>query len=256
MNLELKKPVIFFDLEATGLNIAQDRIVEIGIVKVYPSGKKETYVKKVNPTIPIPLEVSEIHGIYDIDIINEPTFKEIGQELIDFIANSDLAGYNSNRFDIPLLLEEFYRAGFEFDMEGRKAVDVQNVFYKMEQRTLSAAYQFYCQKEIENAHSAEADILATVEVLDAQLERYSELENNIDFLSEFTHMGAKTLDFAQRIALDDNNNPTVNFGKHKGKLVTEVFKQEPGYYGWLMNADFSFETKKHFTTIWKSLKGE
>lgn len=256
MNLQLQKPIVFFDLEATGLNIAQDRIVEIGIVKVYPSGEKETYVKKVNPTIPIPLEVSEIHGIYDVDIINAPTFKEIGQELIDFIANSDLAGYNSNRFDIPLLLEEFYRAGFDFDMENRKTVDVQNIFYKMEQRTLSAAYQFYCQKEIENAHSAEADILATVEVLEAQLNRYSELENNIDFLSEFTHMGAKTLDFAQRIALDENNNPVVNFGKHKGKLVTEVFKQEPGYYGWLMNADFSFETKKHFTTIWKSLKGE
>ncbi len=256
MNLQLQKPIIFFDLEATGLNIAQDRIVEIGIVKVYPSGEKETYVKKINPTIPIPLEVSEIHGIYDVDVIQAPTFKEIGQELIDFIGNADLAGYNSNRFDIPLLLEEFYRAGFDFEMENRKTVDVQNVFYKMEQRTLSAAYKFYCEKEIENAHSAEADILATVEVLEAQLDRYSELENNVDFLSEFTHMGTKTLDFAQRIALDEDNNPVVNFGKHKGKLVTAVFQQEPGYYGWLMNADFSFETKKHFTNIWKSLKAE
>lgn len=256
MNLKLQKPIAFFDLEATGLNIAKDRIVEIGIVKIYPSGEKENYVKKINPTIPIPLEVSEIHGIYDIDILNAPTFKDLAEEINTFLGNSDLGGYNSNRFDIPLLLEEFYRADFDFDMTGRKAVDVQNVFYKMEQRTLSAAYKFYCQKEIENAHSAEADIVATVEVLEAQLDRYEELENDIDFLSSFSKMGAETLDFAQRIGLDENKNPLINFGKHKGKLVTDVFKQEPGYYGWLMSADFSFETKKHFTNIWKALKAK
>ncbi len=254
MKLQLQKPIVFFDLEATGLNIAKDRIVETGIIKVYPSGEKESYVKRINPTIPIPVEVSEIHGIYDIDIINAPTFKDLGEEIANFIGNADLAGYNSNRFDIPLLLEEFYRAGIDFDIDARKTVDVQNIFYKMEQRTLSAAYKFYCEKEIENAHSAEADITATLEVLEAQLDRYDELENNIDFLSEFSTMGNKTLDFAQRIALDENENPVINFGKHKGKLVTEVFKQEPGYYGWIMNADFSFETKKHFTKIWKTLK--
>lgn len=254
MNLQLKKPIAFFDLEATGLNIAQDRIVEIGIVKIYPSGEKENYVKKVNPTIPIPLEVSEIHGIYDIDVINVPTFKDLAEEINTFIGNADLGGYNSNRFDIPLLLEEFYRAGVEFELADRKTVDVQNIFYKMEQRTLSAAYKFYCQKEIENAHSAEADIVATVEVLEAQLDRYEELENDIDFLSDFSRMGANTLDFAQRIALDENNTPIINFGKHKGKIVTDVFKKEPGYYGWLMSADFSYETKMHFTKIWKALK--
>lgn len=254
MKLQLQKPIVFFDLEATGLNIAKDRIVEIGIIKIYPSGEKESYVKKVNPTIPIPLEVSEIHGIYDIDILNAPTFKDLGEEIASFIGNSDLAGYNSNRFDIPMLLEEFYRAGVDFDIDVRKTVDVQNIFYKMEQRTLSAAYKFYCKKEIENAHSAEADITATLEVLEAQLDHYDDLENSIDFLSEFSTMGTKTLDFAQRIALDDDGNPIINFGKHKGKLVTAVFKQEPGYYGWLMSADFSFETKKHFTKIWKTLK--
>ena len=254
MKLQLQKPIVFFDLEATGLNIAKDRIVEIGIIKVYPSGEKESYVKKINPTIPIPVEISEIHGIYDIDIINAPTFKDLGEEISAFIGNSDLAGYNSNRFDIPMLLEEFYRAGVDFDIDVRKTVDVQNIFYKMEQRTLSAAYKFYCKKEIENAHSAEADITATLEVLEAQLDHYDELENSIDFLSEFSTMGAKTLDFAQRIALDENNNPVINFGKHKGKLVADVFKQEPGYYGWIMNADFSFETKKHFTAIKKALK--
>jgi len=254
MKLQLQKPIVFFDLEATGLNIAKDRIVEIGIIKIYPSGEKESYVKKVNPTIPIPLEVSEIHGIYDIDILNAPTFKDLGEEIASFIGNSDLAGYNSNRFDIPMLLEEFYRAGVDFDIDVRKTVDVQNIFYKMEQRTLSAAYKFYCKKEIENAHSAEADITATLEVLEAQLDHYDDLENSIDFLSEFSTMGTKTLDFAQRIALDDDGNPIINFGKHKGKLVTAVFKQEPGYYGWLMSADFSFETKKHFTKIWETLK--
>lgn len=256
MNLKLQKPIAFFDLEATGLNIAKDRIVEIGIVKVYPSGEKENYVKKINPTIPIPLEVSEIHGIYDIDILNAPTFKDLAEEINAFLGNADLGGYNSNRFDIPMLLEEFYRAGFDFDMENRRAVDVQNIFYKMEQRTLSAAYKFYCEKEIENAHSAEADIVATLEVLEAQLDRYEELENSIEFLSDFSKMGSKTLDFAQRIGLDENDMPIINFGKHKGKLVTAVFKQEPGYYGWLMSADFSYETKKHFTNIWTALKAK
>ncbi len=254
MKLQLQKPIVFFDLEATGLNIAKDRIVEIGIIKIYPSGEKESYVKKINPTIPIPVEISEIHGIYDIDILNAPTFKDLGEEIAAFIGNSDLAGYNSNRFDIPMLLEEFYRAGVDFEIEGRKTVDVQNIFYKMEQRTLAAAYKFYCKKEIENAHSAEADIVATLEVLEAQLDHYDDLENSIDFLSEFSTMGGKTLDFAQRIAINEDGDYTINFGKHKGKLVTDVFKQEPGYYGWLMSADFSFETKKHFTKIWKTLK--
>jgi len=256
MKLQLQKPIVFFDLESTGLNIAKDRIVEIGIIKVYPSGEKESYVKKINPTIPIPVEVSEIHGIYDIDVKDAPTFSDIAEELKTFIGNADLAGYNSNRFDVPLLLEEFYRAGVDFDLKDRKTVDVQNIFYKMEQRTLSAAYKFYCQKEIENAHSAEADITATLEVLEAQLDRYNELENNIDFLSEFSTMGKQTLDFSQRIALDENNTPIINFGKHKGKPVKEVFKKEPGYYSWIQNADFTFETKKHFENIWKELKAE
>ncbi len=255
MNLNLKKPIAFFDLEATGLNIAKDRIVEIAIQKIYPSGKRESYVKKINPTIPIPIETSEIHGIYDIDVIDAPTFKDVAEEIKEFIGNADLAGYNSNRYDVPLLIEEFYRAGVDFALSERKTIDVQNIFYKMEQRTLSAAYKFYCEKEIENAHTAEADINATVEVLEAQLDRYDELENDIDFLSEFSTMGGKSLDFAQRIALNDNDEPIINFGKHKGKTVKEVFKKEPGYYSWIMNADFSYDTKKHFEKLWKEYKG-
>ncbi len=254
MNLQLNRPLAFFDLETTGINISQDRIVEIAIVKVHPDGNRESYSKKVNPTIPIPLEVSEIHGIYDLDIIDAPTFADLAQEVKEFIADCDLAGYNSNRFDIPVLVEEFLRVGIDPEMENRKFIDVQNIFHKMEQRTLVAAYKFYCQKDLSNAHSAEADTMATIDVLEAQLGKYQELEKDVNYLSDFTQMGVKTLDFAKRIGLNKDGEPIFNFGKNKGRLVSEVFKREPGYYTWIMKGDFSLDTKNKFKKIHEQLQ--
>lgn len=249
MELALNRPICFFDLETTGINISKDRIVEISILKVFPNGNRESKTWLVNPTIPIPPVVSAIHGITDEKVANEPTFKELAPKVYEMIKDSDLGGYNSNRFDIPLLAEELLRAEIEFDFENKKTVDVQVIFHKKEPRTLSAAYRFYCDKTLENAHSAEADTLATYEILKAQLDRYEDLENDISALEKFTTQGGKFADFAGFIRFNKNGEEIFSFGKHKGKTVTDVLENEPGYYGWLMNADFPLYTKKVLTRI-------
>lgn len=248
MKLKLTKPIAFFDLETTGVNVGSDRIVEISILKLFPDGRKEIKTEKINPTIPIPKGSSEIHGIYDKDVKNAPTFKEFAPTLFEFLKGCDLAGYNSNKFDIPLLMEEFLRAEIYFDIKNRKLIDVQNIFHRMEQRTLVAAYKFYCGKSLENAHSAEADIIATFEVLEAQLEKYEELENNTAFLHEFSNR-TNNVDLAGRIVYNDQEVEVFNFGKHKNKAVKEVFKTEPSYYQWMMNGDFPLHTKKVITAL-------
>jgi len=248
MELKLTKPICFFDLETTGTNVAKDRIVEISILKVFPNGNKESKTWLVNPQIPIPAESQAIHGISDEKVANEPTFKQLSKEIYKMIRDSDLAGFNSDRFDIPLLVEEMLRAEIDFDMKNMVSVDVQTIFHKMEKRTLEAAYKFYCDKELDMAHSAEADTLATYEVLLAQLGRYPELENNVKKLSEFTTR-KQTLDFAGFIVLDQEEKPIFSFGKHKGKRVEEILEEEPGYFGWILNADFPLYTKKVLTQI-------
>jgi len=249
MNLQLSRPLAFFDLETTGTNTAKDRIVEIAIIKLNPDGSKESYSKKVNPEMPIPIVVSEIHGIYDVDIVDCPTFKDIAKEVKTFITDADLAGFNSNRFDIPLLVEEMLRSGIDPEFDKKKFVDIQNVFHKMEQRTLVAAYKFYCNKDLTNAHSAEADTLATLEVLEAQIGKYDNIKGDVDFLSDFTTMGARTLDFSKRIAINEEDIPVFNFGKHKGIPVVDIFKKEPGYFNWLLKGDFTLDTKNKFRKI-------
>jgi len=248
MNLNLKNPLAFFDLETTGINVAKDRIVEISIVKVFPNGKEEIKTLRINPGVPIPPETTKIHGITDEDVKDAPAFKEVGKNIAKFLEGCDLAGYNSNRFDIPLLAEEFLRADVDFDMRKRKFVDVQTIFHKMEQRTLAAAYKFYCQKSLENAHSAEADTKDTYEVLKGQLDRYEELENDVDFLSKFSTQNKKA-DFAGYIAYNKDGEEVFNFGKNKGKTVQEVLEEQPGYYGWMINSDFPLYTKKILTEI-------
>ena len=248
MQLKLTKPVCFFDLETTGINISKDRVVEISILKVFPNGNKESKTWLVNPEMPIPEEVSLIHGVTDERVANEPTFKELSKEINTMIKDCDLAGYNSNRFDIPLLAEEMLRADMDFDMKGRVAIDVQTIFHKMEKRTLTAAYKFYCDKSLENAHSAEADTLATYEVLKAQLDRYDDLENDSKFLAECSSH-KKFADFAGFINFNKENEECFSFGKHKGKKVLDVLEKEPGYFGWLLNADFPLYTKKVLTAI-------
>lgn len=245
MNISLQKSLAIFDIEATGLSITNDRIVEIAIIKIAPDGSRTEFLKRVNPGIPIPKEVSEIHGIYDEDIKDEPTLKDILPELEEFIEDADFAGYNSNKFDLPMLAEELLRAGSSVDLSVKKHIDVQNIFHKMEQRTLVAAYKFYCQKNLENAHTALADAEATWEVLDAQIEKYEDLEANVDFLDKFSLFGnVKRLDFAGRLAYNEDNQIIYNFGKQKNKTVEEVFKSEPGYHGWFLNADFPLYTKQ------------
>jgi len=257
----LTRPIAFFDLETTGVNVASDRIVELCILKISPDGTKEIKTKKINPTIPIPLQASQIHGIYDKDVENEPTFKSIAKSLADFLKNCDLAGYNSNKFDIPVLVEEFLRAEVDFDISNRRFVDVQNIFHQMEQRTLKAAYKFYCGKEIINAHSAQADIEATYEVFLAQLEKYQGVEftdkkgnvstpvvNDIKALHDFTNIN-KCADLAGRIIFNEQGIEVFNFGKHAGKSVEQVLKDEPSYYAWMMNGDFPLYTKKVLTDI-------
>ncbi len=248
MKLSLTRPICFFDLETTGTNVAKDRIVEISVLKVYPNGNKESKTWLVNPEMPIPKESSEIHGITDEKVANEPTFKELSKEIHTLIKDSDLAGFNSDRFDIPLLAEEMLRAEIDFDMKNRLSVDVQTIFHKMEKRTLAAAYKFYCKKELDNAHSAEADTLATYEVLESQLDRYNELEGNVKFLSEFTTR-KQCADFAGFIIFDEDGDEAFSFGKHKGKKVEVVLEEEPGYSGWILNADFPLYTKKVLTSI-------
>lgn len=248
MQLTLTRPLAFFDLETTGVTIGSDRIIEISILKIMPDGSKQVKTKRINPDRPIPAESSKIHGIYDQDVAFEPIFKEVAHELAQFIGNADLAGYNSNKFDVPFLVDEFIRAGVEFEVRSRKLIDVQNIFHKMEQRTLAAAYKFYCNKEIINAHSAEADIAATYEVFEAQLEKYTDLKKDVDYLAQFTNM-QNSVDLAGRIVFNDKKEEVFNFGKHKGKLVTDVFEKEPSYYDWMMNGDFPAETKQVLTAL-------
>jgi DNA polymerase-3 subunit epsilon len=262
MKLNLKRPLAFFDLEATGINVGADRIVEIAILKAMPDGSEQILTKRINPEMPIPLVTSLIHGIYDSDIKDAPSFKSVAKEIAEFIGDADLAGYNSNKFDIPMLLEEFLRAGIDFDMTGRKFVDVQNIFHQMEQRTLKAAYKFYCEKDIINAHSAEADIRATYEVLLSQLDKYKDIEfedkqgnkskpvqNDIDALHVFTNMN-RVVDFAGRMVYNENGEEVINFGKHKGRTVEQVFDAEPSYYAWMKQGDFPLYTKKKLDEIW------
>lgn len=248
MKLRLTKPIVFFDVETTGLNIASDRIVEISMIKVYPDGREETLTKRINPIIPISEEATSIHGISNEDVKDEPIFSEIADQIISIIEGSDLAGYNSNKFDIPLLAEELLRAERDFDLKKRNFIDVQVIFFKKEPRTLSAAYKFYCDKELESAHSAKGDTSATYEIINSQLERYSDLPADVSELSDFTSQ-TNNVDFAGRIVLNDNGVEVFNFGKHKGRPVEEVLKTDMGYYGWMMNSDFPKYTKKVLTAI-------
>ena len=248
MKLNLANPIVFFDLETTGINIAKDRIVEISVLKVYPNGKEEQKTIRVNPGMHIPEEASAIHGIYDEDVKDAPMFKHIARELAHYIEGCDLGGYNSNRFDIPLLAEEFLRAEVDFDMSKRKFVDVQTIFHKMEQRTLSAAYHFYCDKCLEDAHTAAADTMATYEVLMSQLDRYPDLQNDVTFLSDYSSFN-KNVDFAGRMVYDDKGVEVFNFGKYKGMSVADVLKRDPGYYSWILNSDFTLNTKAMLTKI-------
>ncbi|MBK0379183.1 3'-5' exonuclease [Mucilaginibacter segetis] len=263
MKLILKRPLAFFDLETTGTNIGADRIVEISVIKLYPDGSEEVKTWRVNPGIPIPLESSMVHGIFDEHIIDEKRFHELGEEIAKFIDNSDLAGYNSNKFDIPMLMEEFIRAGVPFELDNRHFVDVQNIFHQMEQRTLKAAYQFYCDKQILNAHSAEADTRATMEVLLAQIERYENAEwedkkgnrskpvvGDVEALHKFTNL-TRPVDFAGRMIYNEQGEELINFGKHKGKRVEDVFTVEPSYYSWMMQGDFPLYTKRKLEEIYK-----
>lgn len=248
MELKLTRPICFFDLETTGIDVGKDRIVEIAIFKVFPNGNKESKTWLVNPTIPIPPQSTAIHGISNEKVANEPTFAELSSQIYQMIKDSDLAGYNSDRFDIPLLAEELLRAGVDFDMKNRVSVDVQTIFHKKEERTLSAALKFYCGKNLENAHSAEADTMATYEILLGQLERYPDLQNDIKALSEFTTR-KKSVDFAGMIVLNDKGQEMFSFGKYKNVLVDDVFDKDPGYFGWIQNADFPLYTKKVLTGL-------
>lgn len=248
MQLNLNKPICFFDLETTGINITKDRIVEISILKVNPDGSEKKKTWLVNPEMPIPEVVIAVHGITNEKVANEPTFNQLAKEINSWIKDADLGGFNSNRFDIPLLAEEMLRAGVDFDMKNRQSVDVQTIFHKMEQRTLAAAFKFYCDKNLEDAHSAEADTMATYEVLKAQLDRYDDLENDTAFLADFSSR-KKHADFAGFIAYDKEGDECFSFGKHKGKKVTEILEKEPGYFGWLLSADFPLYTKKVLTAI-------
>lgn len=264
MDLKLEKSLAFFDLETTGVNISSDRIVEIAVLKVLPNGEEEVLVKKVNPEIPIPAESSRFHGIYDEDVQGLPTFREIGKEVADFIGDADLAGYNSNKFDVPMLMEEFLRANIDFSLDGRSFVDVQNIFHQMEQRTLKAAYRFYCDSSLENAHSAEADVRATYEVLKSQIKKYEGVDfedkygelskpviNNVKALHQFTNLQSP-VDFAGRIIYNEDGVEVFNFGKHKGKSVTDIFDVEPSYYAWMQNGDFPLYTKKVLEVLWNA----
>ncbi len=248
MKLNLKRPIVFFDLETTGVDTAKDRIVEISMVKVMPDGEEIVRTRLINPQMHIPEDATAVHGITDEDVKDQPTFAQIAKSLSQFIEGCDFGGFNSNRFDLPMLVEEFLRAGVDVDFKNRKFIDVQNIFHKMEQRTLVAAYKFYCDKDLTDAHSAEADTRATYEVLKAQLDRYSELQNDVAALAEFSSRG-ETVDYAGRIVYNDKGEEVFNFGKYKGVKVSEVFQREPSYYDWMMNGDFPLYTKKVITEI-------
>lgn len=266
MNLNLKRPLVFFDLETTGINISSDRILEISLLKISPDQTEKVFTYRVNPERSIPLESSLIHKIYEEDIKDSPKFSEIAQEIADILKDCDLGGYNSNKFDIPLLMEEFLRAGVDFSLENRSFVDVQNIFHQMEQRTLKAAYRFYCDGDLSNAHSAEADVRATYEVLLAQLQKYEGVEwenkqgeistpvvNDIEALHNFTNL-SRPVDFAGRIVFNEDGAEVFSFGKHKGVKVEDVFMKEPSYYAWMMNGDFPLYTKKCLEIIWNRVK--
>lgn len=248
MQLNLKNPLVFFDLETTGINITTDRIVEISYLKVYPNGKEVSTTYLVNPERPIPSEATAIHKITDEMVKDKPTFKELAKIIAKDLEGCDIAGYNSNRFDVPMLMEEILRAGVDFDISHRKFVDVQTIFHKKEQRTLTAAYKFYCDKELDGAHSAKADTQATYEVLKGQLDKYDDLENDVQFLASYSQQN-RNVDFAGRIVLNDNDVEVFNFGKYKDRPVEEVFKTDLGYYNWMMQGDFALSTKKVLTEI-------
>lgn len=248
MKLNLKNPIVFFDLETTGINVSSDRIVEITYLKLEPNGNKTSKTLRINPQIHIPEQASAVHGIYDQDVADCPAFRQVAASIAKDIEGCDLAGYNSINFDIPLLVEEFLRADIDIDLKRRKFVDVMVIFYKQEPRNLSAAYKFYCGKDLSNAHSSEADTMATLEILEAQLCRYGDLENTIDFLSEYSSHN-KNVDYAGRIIYDDKKREIFNFGKYKGMLVVEVFRRDPSYYQWMMNGDFPLYTKKVITRL-------
>ncbi len=248
MELNLRNPLIFFDLETTGVNISKDRIVEISYIKIMPNGTEQEKTLRINPEMPIPAESTAIHHITDDDVKDKPTFKEVAKELSRVFEGCDIAGFNSNKFDIPLLMEEFLRAGVNIDFTRRKFIDVQTIFHKMEQRTLVAAYKFYCNKDLEEAHSANADTRATYEVLKSQLDRYPSLENDVEFLSKFSSQN-RNVDLAGRIVMNDKNVEVFNFGKYKGQSVEEVLKRDTGYFGWMMQGDFPQNTKNVLTNI-------
>ncbi len=254
MKLNLKNPIVFFDLETTGVNINTDRIVEICYLKVYPNGNEESKTMRINPEMHIPEQSSAVHGIYDEDVADCPTFKEVAKNIARDMEGCDIAGFNSNRFDVPLLAEEFLRAGVDIDMSRRKFIDVQVIYHKLEQRTLSAAYKFYCNKNLEDAHTAEADTRATYEVLKAQLDRYpDELQNDIVFLSEYSSF-TRNVDFAGRMVYNEQNIPIFNFGKYKGQSVAEILRKDPGYYSWMLQGDFTLNTKQMLTRIKLGIK--
>jgi DNA polymerase-3 subunit epsilon len=263
MQLALKNPLLFFDIESTGLNVASDRIVEISIVKVSPGGPGqpndvEVKTRRINPTIPITPGAQAVHGISDEDVKDCPTFKQVAKSLARLMEGCDIAGYNSLKFDIPMLAEEFLRAGVDFDFRKRKLVDVQNIFHKKEQRTLKAAYKFYCGQNLDNAHSAEADTMATYEVLEAQLDRYANdeedpLQNDVAYLAKYSCHN-RLVDYAGRIVLNDDDEPVFNFGKHKGRRVVDVLAKEPSYYSWMMEGDFTLDTKQQLTRIKLSMQ--
>ena len=248
MNLKLKRPIVFFDLETTGVDTATDRIVEISLVKIDVDGTKSVKTRRINPEMPIPAAATAVHGITDEDVKDEPSFRQIARSLAQYIEGCDFGGFNSNRFDLPMLVEEFMRAGVDVDFRKRKFVDVQTIFHRKEQRTLVAAYKFYCDKDLENAHSAEADTLATYEVLEAQIERYPDIGDTVEQLAEFSSTGAN-VDFAGRIALNDKGEEIFTFGKYRGQSVEEIFRKEPSYYKWMMDGDFPQYTKKVITEI-------
>lgn len=253
MELKLTKPIIFFDLETTGTNFQSDRIVEISYIKIFPNGKEVERTMRLNPERPIPAEATAVHHITDEDVATAPTFKQMAHDIADAFIGCDIGGFNSNRFDVPLLVEEFIRAGVDFDCSKCRFIDVQTIFHKMEQRTLIAAYKFYCDKNLEDAHSATADTRATYEVLKAQLDRYPTLQNDVAFLSEFSSQN-KNVDLAGRIIYNADHKEVFNFGKYKGQLVEEVFRRDIGYYGWMMQGDFPAQTKKVITNIKLRLK--
>lgn len=249
MELKLQKPIVFFDLETTGVNAIHDRIVEISYIKVFSDGNEESKTLRINPERHIPEQSSAIHGIYDEDVKDCPTFKQVARDIAAIFVNSDIAGFNSNYFDVPMLVEEMLRAGIDFDITKCRLIDVQNIYHKLEQRTLSAAYKFYCGKNLEDAHSAQADTRATYEVLKAQLDKYPDkLNNDVQFLSSFSKMN-DNVDFAGRIIYNDKHIPVFNFGKYKGQSVEDVLARDPGYYGWMMQGDFPQNTKQVLTKL-------